>query len=162
MMRHFPFPIVASHGLAWLQKWTVIGACHHWCIKALRHIRNNWDIASSERWQQQLQRSFSASGIIRGYHVYNMDTSEKATMVREPGNEHDRVAVAVLKDEMLCTFGHFFLVIPDLSLFTSLVVQRWVLWWYRKRRILWELVVVCNTHFRLASLRLATRYTSHK
>ena len=39
MMRHSPCPIVVSHGLAWLQKWTVIGACHCWCIK-LRHIRN--------------------------------------------------------------------------------------------------------------------------
>ena len=27
-------------------------------------------------------------------------------MVGEPGNEHDRFAVAVLEDETLCTFGH--------------------------------------------------------
>ena len=35
------FPIVASRGLSisWLQKWMVIVACHHWCIK-LRHIRD--------------------------------------------------------------------------------------------------------------------------
>ena len=31
---------------------------------------------------------------------------KKATMVREPGNEHDRFAVAVLEDETLCTVGH--------------------------------------------------------
>ena len=30
----------------------------------------------------------------------------KATTVREPGNKHNRFAVAVLKDEMLCTVGH--------------------------------------------------------
>ena len=45
---------------------------------------------------------------------------EKATTVREPGSEHDRFAVAVLKDATLCTVGHFFLV---LSLFASLVVS---------------------------------------
>ena len=28
---------------------------------------------------------------------------EKATTVREPGNEHNRFAVAVLEDERLCT-----------------------------------------------------------
>ena len=38
--------------------------------------------------------------------IPRMDTSEKATMVREPGNKHDRFAVAVLEDEMLCTVGH--------------------------------------------------------
>ena len=27
-------------------------------------------------------------------------------MVREPGNEHDRFAVAVLEDETLCTVAH--------------------------------------------------------
>ena len=31
---------------------------------------------------------------------------EKATMVREPGNEHDWFALAVLKEETLCTVGH--------------------------------------------------------
>jgi len=55
-------------------------------------------------------RSFSASGIIQGYHVYQRirtpHVREKATTVREPGNEHDRFAVAVLEDETLCTFGH--------------------------------------------------------
>ena len=55
-------------------------------------------------------RSFSASGLIRGYHVYQRiwtpHVGDKATTVREPGNEHDRFAVAVLKDETLCIFGH--------------------------------------------------------
>ena len=91
--------------------------------KAKAHSRCGQDIVGSETWEQQPQHSFSASGVIRGYHVYNMDTSEKATMVREPGNEHDQFAVVVLEDEMLCTVGHFFLVVPDLSLFTLLVVQ---------------------------------------
>ena len=54
--------------------------------------------------------SFSASGVIRGYHVYQRiwtpHVGEKATTVREPGNEHDRFAVAVLEDETLCTVGH--------------------------------------------------------
>ena len=31
---------------------------------------------------------------------------EKATTVREPGNEHDQFSVAVLEDETLCTVGH--------------------------------------------------------
>ena len=48
---------------------------------------------------------------------------EKATTVREPGNEHDGFAVAVLGDTTLCTVGHFFLVMQDLSLFASLVVS---------------------------------------
>ena len=54
-------------------------------------------------------RSFSASGIIQGYHVYQRiwtpHVGEKVTMVREPGNEHDQFAVAVLKTET-CTVGH--------------------------------------------------------
>ena len=37
-------------------------------------------------------------------------------MVGESGNEHDQFTVAVLKDETLCTVGHFFLVVQDLSL----------------------------------------------
>ena len=52
---------------------------------------------------------FSVWGHPRITHVSkNTDTScrRKATMVREPGNEHDRFAVAVLEDETLCTFGH--------------------------------------------------------
>ena len=71
--------------------------------------------------------SFSASGVIRGYHVYQRTWTplvrEKATMVQEPGKEYDRFAVAVFEDETLCTVGHFFLVVQELSLFTSLVVQ---------------------------------------
>ena len=54
--------------------------------------------------------SFSASGVIQGYHVYQRiwtsHVGEKATMVKEPGNEHNRFAVAVLEDETLCTVGH--------------------------------------------------------
>ena len=54
--------------------------------------------------------SFLASVVIRGYHVYQRiwtpHVGEKATTVREPGNKHDRFAVAVLEDETLCTVGH--------------------------------------------------------
>ena len=46
--------------------------------------------------------SFSASGVIRGYYVYQRiwtpHVGEKATSVREPGNEHDRFT-AVLEDK---------------------------------------------------------------
>ena len=42
---------------------------------------------------------------IRTPHV-----GEKATMVRESGNEHDRFAVSVLEDEMLCTVSSELLV----------------------------------------------------
>ena len=44
-------PIVASQ-ISWLQKWTVIVACHHWCIR-LRHIRDmtetllEWEMATA-------------------------------------------------------------------------------------------------------------------
>ena len=38
--------------------------------------------------------------------IWTPHVGEKATTVREPGNEHDRFAVAVLKDETLCTVGH--------------------------------------------------------
>ena len=48
---------------------------------------------------------------------------EKATTVREPGNEHDRFTVAVLEFTTLCTVGHFFLVMQDLCLFASLVIS---------------------------------------
>ena len=48
--------------------------------------------------------SFSASGIIQGYYVYQRiwtpHVGEKA------GYEHNQFTVAVLEDEMLCTFGH--------------------------------------------------------
>ena len=47
-------------------------------------------------------RTFSASAVIRGYHVYQRiwkpHVEKKATMVREPGNEHDPFVVTVLED----------------------------------------------------------------
>jgi len=53
---------------------------------------------------------FSVPGIVRGYHVYQRIwtpfVGERATTVREPDNEHDRYAVAMLEDETLCTVGH--------------------------------------------------------
>ena len=52
-------------------------------------------------------RSFSVSGVIRGYHVYQRiwmrHVGEKATTVEKSGNEHDQFAVAVLEDETLST-----------------------------------------------------------
>ena len=45
-------------------------------------------------------RSFSGSGVIRGYHVHQRirmpHVGEKATMVREPGKEPDRSALNVV------------------------------------------------------------------
>ena len=35
--------------------------------------------------------------------IWTPHVGEKATTVRESGNEHDRFTVAVVKDEMLCT-----------------------------------------------------------
>ena len=73
-------------------------------------------------------RSVSVSGVIRGYHVYQRmwtpHVGEKATTVREPVNVHNRFKVVVLEDETLYTVGHLFLVVPDLSLSASLMVQR--------------------------------------
>ena len=47
-------------------------------------------------------------GVIQGYHTYQRigtpHVGEK-TMVRESGNEHNRFAVLVLKNETLCTVG---------------------------------------------------------
>jgi len=55
---------------------------------------------------------FSVPGIVRGYHVYQriwtLFVGERATTIREPDNEHDRYAVAVLEDETLCTVAHNF------------------------------------------------------
>ena len=54
--------------------------------------------------------SFSVPGIICEYHVcqriWAPFVGEKATTAREPGNEHDPYAVAVLEDQTLCTVGH--------------------------------------------------------
>ena len=54
--------------------------------------------------------AFSVPGVIRGYHVYQRMWTpfigEKATTAREPGNQYDRYAVAVLEDQTLCTVGH--------------------------------------------------------
>ena len=52
---------------------------------------------------------FSVCGhprIPRVSRIWTPRVGEKATMVREPGNEHDRFAVAVLEDKTLCTVGH--------------------------------------------------------
>ena len=91
--------------------------------------------------------SFSASGVIRGYHVYQRiwtpHVGEEATTVRESGNQHDRFTVVVLEDETLCTVSSESLVFvgrPDLSVRfiggSALGFPR-----CRKRSILRELVV---------------------
>ena len=41
--------------------------------------------------------------------IWTPHVGEKPTTVREPGNEHNRFAVAVLEDETLCTVGHLLL-----------------------------------------------------
>ena len=50
--------------------------------------------------------SFSSSGVIQGYHMYQKiwtpHVGEKVTTVRKSGNEHDQFAVVVLEDET-CT-----------------------------------------------------------
>ena len=93
-------------------------------------------------------RSVSASGVIKEYQrIWTPHVGEKATTVRESGNERDRFAVAVLEDETLCTVSGeslaFFLVVQDLS------GSRSLRWWfsarfprYRKRSVLWEFVEV--------------------
>ena len=55
--------------------------------------------------------------------IWTPHVGEKAATVREPGNKYDRFAVAALEDEMLCTIGHFFLVVQDFALLDSFVVQ---------------------------------------
>ena len=59
--------------------------------------------------------------------IWTPHVGEKATTVRESGNEHDQFAVVVLEDETLCIVcgeSLVFLVVQDLSLFALLVVQR--------------------------------------
>ena len=52
--------------------------------------------------------SFSVAGVTRGYYVYQRiwtpTVGEKATRVRELGNEYDRYATAVLEDQNLCRY----------------------------------------------------------
>ena len=51
--------------------------------------------------------AFSVPRVIRGYQrIWTPFIGEKATMAREPGNQHDRYTVAVLEDQTLCTIGH--------------------------------------------------------
>ena len=105
MMRHSP----ENHFLLLRHTdWLAPNVDGHCCLsllksKAKAHSRYGRDIVGSERWQQQRQpqqqsdpRSFSASEVIRGYHVcikeYGRLVGEKPTTVRVPGNEHDRSA----------------------------------------------------------------------
>ena len=125
------------------------------------HSRCGRDIVGSERWQRQLQQqshiSFQCLGSFEDTtYIWMPHVGEKATMVRESGNEHDRFIVAVLEDGTLCTVSSESLVLSWSSRTTLCSFH----WWfsarfpqYRKWSILWELVeVVCNTHFRLSLL----------
>ena len=38
--------------------------------------------------------------------IWTPHVGEKATTIREPGNEHDQFAVAVLEEDTLCAVGH--------------------------------------------------------
>ena len=72
------------------------------------HSRCGRDIVGSERWQRQLQQqshiSFQCLGSFEDTtYIWMPHVGEKATMVRESGNEHDRFIVAVLEDGTLCT-----------------------------------------------------------
>ena len=82
--------------------------------KAKAHSRYGRDIVGSERWQwqpQQQQQSHVhfqclwSSEDTMCIKEYGRLVGEKATTVREPGNEHDQFDVAVLKDKT-CTVGH--------------------------------------------------------
>ena len=100
-------------------------------------------------------QSFSASGVIRGYHMYqriwtprrrktnnSKSTGKQTRLIRfQRGN-----AIEILD-------GIMFDFYPELPHFIQ--ISTTLLAWfprYRKRSILRELVVVCNTHFRLSSL----------
>ena len=64
-------------------------------------------------------RLFSATwaGVIRGYHMHQTlwtpYVREKPTMVREPGNEHDRSAQVECGNAIkICDEAHFYLELP--------------------------------------------------
>ena len=101
------FPIVTSHRLAGSKGgWSSLPVTID--VKAKVYSRYDRDIVCSERWQRQLQQQSHVPSEDTMSSM-NMDAScgrKKATVVREPGNEHDQFAVAVLEDETLCTVGH--------------------------------------------------------
>ena len=133
------FPIVVSHRLAGSKSgWSSLPVTVDVAIK-LRNIR---DVAETSLVMRDGNGNHNSHPMFL-FSIWchpriprvskNMDAScieEKATMVREPGNEHDRFAVAVLEDKTLCTVGQ---------------------WWfsarfprYQKRSILRELVEVVH------------------
>ena len=84
--------------ISWLQMWTVIVACHRWCVK-LRHFRDmvetsmEWEMATATT--TAVPRSLWTSGVIEDttfVKKYGRLVGEKATTVRVPGKEHDRSA----------------------------------------------------------------------
>ena len=94
--------------------------------------------------------SFSASGVIRGYYVYQRiwtpHVGEKATMVKEPGNKHNRsTSNAVMKSKYATAYNVQFLP-GTATLHTNILLARFPRYW--KRSIFRELVeALRNTHF---------------
>ena len=95
---------------SWLQNWTVIVACHRWCIK-LRHIPDVAEtllVVRDGNGNRNSSPTFLSSvwGHLRIPRVSkNMDTScmRKSNNGKRSGNKHDWFAVVVLEDETLCT-----------------------------------------------------------
>ena len=79
--------------ISWVQNWMVIVVSHRWCIK-LRHIS---DMAETSLVVQDGNRNRNSSPTfvfsVWGHSKeYGCLVGEKRTMVRVPGNEHDRFA----------------------------------------------------------------------
>ena len=96
-------PELISYCCNWLQKWTVIIACHRWCIKLRHVVLYGQHIVGSERWQRQPQQQshlpFQHLGSSR---IWTPHVGEKATMVREPGNEQDWFIFLMLHHSLCC------------------------------------------------------------
>ena len=130
--------------------------------KAKAHLQYGQDIIGSVRLQQQPQQqshvSFSASGVIRGYHVpisKNMDAScrrktnnGKRTRKRTRLIRFERGNVIEIRNGIMFDF---YPELPHFIQMSTTLLTRFPR--YRKRSILWELVeVVYNNHFSLFSL----------
>ena len=131
--------------ISWLQMWTVIVACHCWCVK-LRHIRDMAEtslvVRDGNRNHTAIPRFSLASGVIRGYHVYQRIWTPH---VRESNNGKrnrkrtrpicfDRGNAIEIRNGIMFDFypgqPHF------IQISTTLLVR---LPQYRKQSILWEL-----------------------
>ena len=81
-----------------LLKWTVIVACHRWCIK-LRHI---CDMAETSLVVRDGNRNRNSTPTF----IFSIWGHPKIPHISEPGNEHNRFTITVFEDKMLCTVGH--------------------------------------------------------